>query len=98
VATAIGTGRIHVLTASATPTAREHGRIAYDRLRPKRHLLLGLQNGIPSRDYLRRVLSVLKPETFQTCLQSLMMTLVSEGDDVRPTIAIDGKVKRRSCG
>ena len=58
--------------------------------------LLSLQNGIPSRDCIRRVLSALKPEAFQTCFQSWMMSLVSEDEEARPTIAIDGKTMRRS--
>ena len=32
--------------------------------------LLALPNGIPSRDCIRRVLSALKPEAFQTCLSA----------------------------
>jgi len=31
--------------------------------------VLALPHGIPSRDCIRRVLSVLKPEAFQTCFQ-----------------------------
>jgi len=58
--------------------------------------LLALQNGIPSRDCIRRVLSALKPEAFQTCFQSWMMSLVSKDEETRPTIAIDGKTMRRS--
>ena len=42
--------------------------------------LLSLQNGIPSRDCIRRVLSALKPEAFQTCFQSWMMSLVSKDE------------------
>ena len=58
--------------------------------------LLALPNGIPSRDCIRRVLSALKPEAFQSCFQSWMMSLVGEVEDTRPTIAIDGKTMRRS--
>lgn len=58
--------------------------------------LLALQNGIPSRDCIRRVLSALKPEAFQACFQSWMISLVSEVEEIRPTIAIDGKTMRRS--
>ena len=32
--------------------------------------VLALPNGIPSRDCIRRILSALKPEAFQTCFQS----------------------------
>jgi len=58
--------------------------------------VLALPNGIPSRDCIRRVLSALKPEAFQTCFQSWIASLVSVGEDIRPTIAIDGKTLRRS--
>jgi len=58
--------------------------------------VLALPNGIPSRDCIRRVLSTLKPEAFQTCFQSWIATLVSEDADTRPTIASDGKTLRRS--
>jgi len=58
--------------------------------------LLALPNGIPSRDCIRRVLSALKPEAFQTCFQSWIASLMSEDEDTRPTIAIDGKTMRRS--
>ncbi len=58
--------------------------------------LLALPNGIPSRDCIRRVLSTLQPEAFQTCFQSWIASLMSEDDSIRPTIAIDGKTMRRS--
>lgn len=58
--------------------------------------VLALPNGVPSRDCIRRVLSTIKPEAFQTCFQSWIASLVSEDEDTRPTIAIDGKTMRRS--
>ena len=58
--------------------------------------LLALPNGIPSRDCIRRVLSALKPQAFQTCFQSWIASLVCQDEDARPTIAIDGKTMRRS--
>jgi predicted transposase YbfD/YdcC len=58
--------------------------------------LLALPNGIPSRDCIRRILSALKPEAFQNCFQSWIVSLVNEDEDTRPTIAIDGKSMRRS--
>jgi predicted transposase YbfD/YdcC len=58
--------------------------------------VLALPQGIPSRDCIRRVLSTLKPEAFQTCFQSWMTSLVNEEDDIGRTIAIDGKTLRRS--
>ena len=58
--------------------------------------LLELPNGIPSRDCIRRVLSTLKPEAFQECFQSWIASLIGEGVEGRPVIAIDGKTARRS--
>ena len=59
--------------------------------------LLALPNGIPSRDCIRRVLSALKPEAFQTCFQRwIAACLVDTETHSRPTIAIDGKTMRRS--
>ena len=59
--------------------------------------LLAWPNGIPSRDCIRRVLSALKPEAFQTCFQSwITACLVDCEMDSQPTIAIDGKTMRRS--
>lgn len=58
--------------------------------------LLELPNGIPSRDCIRRVLSLLKPEAFQQCFQSWIASLVGERVEDGPLIAIDGKAARRS--
>jgi predicted transposase YbfD/YdcC len=58
--------------------------------------VLTLPHGIPSRDCIRRVLTTLKPETFQTCFQSWIARLVNGEDDASPIIAIDGKTLRRS--
>lgn len=59
--------------------------------------VLALPNGIPSRDCIRRVLSALQPEAFQTCFQQWIAAARLENtDDGRPTIAIDGKTARRS--
>jgi len=58
--------------------------------------LLELPHGIPSRDCLRRVLSTLQPQAFQECFQSWIASLMSESEDGRPVIAIDGKTVRRS--
>ena len=59
--------------------------------------VLALTNGIPSRDCIRRILSTLRPEAFQTCFQSwIAACLADEDPDARPTIAIDGKTLRRS--
>jgi hypothetical protein len=53
---------------------------------------LELPNGIPSRDCLRRVLSALKPEAFQECLQKwIAECLIGTSEGSHRTIAIDGK-------
>jgi len=57
---------------------------------------LTLPHGIPSRDCIRRVLTALKPEAFQACFQSWTACLMNEDENLRPTIAIDGKTMRRS--
>ena len=58
---------------------------------------LALPHGIPSRDCIRRILSALKPEAFQTCFQSwIAACLVDSEMDSQPTIAIDGKTLRGS--
>jgi len=58
--------------------------------------VLALPNGIPSRDCIRRILSALRPEVFQTCFQSWIAACLNEDGDAGPTIAIDGKTMRRS--
>lgn len=58
--------------------------------------LLELPHGIPSRDCIRRVLSLLKPEAFQQCFQSWIASLVAERAEGETLIAIDGKTARRS--
>jgi len=58
--------------------------------------LLTLPNGIPSRDCIRRVLTTLKPEAFQSCFESWIASLMSEHSGERGIIAIDGKTLRRS--
>jgi predicted transposase YbfD/YdcC len=57
---------------------------------------LGLPNGLPSRDCIRRVLTALKPEAFQECFASWIASLVQDGGSDRPLVAIDGKTLRRS--
>jgi len=56
---------------------------------------LELPAGLPSRDCLRRVLSLLHPEAFQRCFQEWIAASVTSDDGVRH-IAIDGKTLRRS--
>lgn len=58
---------------------------------------LELPAGIPSRDCLRRILSLLKPEAFQQCFQEWVAAcLTADDDDGVRHIAIDGKTLRRS--
>jgi predicted transposase YbfD/YdcC len=72
--------------------------------RSKREFLatfLELPAGLPSRDCLRRVLSLLKPEAFQQCFQEWVAACLTANDDADAKtgvqhIAIDGKTLRRS--
>lgn len=58
---------------------------------------LPLPHGVPSRDCIRRVLMLLRPEAFQRCFQD-WITRAIRTDDAGPgrLIAIDGKTCRRS--
>ena len=59
--------------------------------------VLALPGGIPSRDCIRRILSALRPEAFQTRFQSwIAACLADEDGSAGSTIAIDGKTLRRS--
>ena len=66
---------------------------------------LPLPNGVPCKDVFRSVLSLLKPETFQTCFVTWLKSLranaeakaAAEGKPIdKPIFAIDGKTSRRS--
>lgn len=66
---------------------------------------LPLPHGIPCKDVFRSVLSLLKPEAFQTCFAAWLTSLraaaeanaAAEGNAVdKPIFAIDGKTSRRS--
>jgi predicted transposase YbfD/YdcC len=61
---------------------------------------LELPNGLPSRDCLRRVLSLLKPEACQRCFQEWLAAGIAADDDGAAAgvrhVAIDGKTLRRS--
>lgn len=61
---------------------------------------LDLPNGIACKDVFRRVLSLLKPDTFQRCFASWLQALrenAAEAADVdKPVFAVDGKTARRS--
>ena len=58
---------------------------------------LALPNGIPSRDCIRRLLIVLKPEAFQRCFQAWISdTIAADASSADRLVAIDGKACRRS--
>ena len=58
---------------------------------------LALPHGIPSRDCLRRLLMVLKPEAFQKCFEEWIASGVeADATGQRRLVAIDGKCCRRS--
>ena len=58
---------------------------------------LSLPNGVPSRDCIRRLLMLLRPQAFQKCFQAWIAGSI-QTDDRGPArlIAIDGKSCRRS--
>ena len=52
---------------------------------------LEVPNGIPSRDCIRRILSLLKPEAFQKCFREwIVACLLGDANGSHRTIAIDG--------
>src|SRR3954471_16101600 len=56
---------------------------------------LALPNGIPSRDCIRRLLMVLKPEAFQRCfLAWIRDTIPTDVNNLDRLVAIDGKACR----
>jgi predicted transposase YbfD/YdcC len=66
---------------------------------------LSLPHGVPCKDVFRSVLSLLKPEAFQTCFAAWLSSLrdtaeaksAAEGNPIdKPIFAIDGKTSRRS--
>jgi predicted transposase YbfD/YdcC len=58
---------------------------------------LALPHGIPSRDCIRRLLMVLKPEAFQRCFQAWIRdTIPTDAHDPDRLVAIDGKACRGS--
>ena len=58
---------------------------------------LTLPHGIPSRDCLRRLLMILKPEAFQKCFEEWIASGVeADSTGQRRLVAIDGKCCRRS--
>jgi len=60
-------------------------------------LHLALPNDIPSRDCIRRLLIVLKPEAFQRCFQAWIAdAILIDSDNQGRLVAIDGKTCRGS--
>ena len=58
---------------------------------------LPLVNGIPSRDCIRRLLIVLKPEAFQQCFRTWIASAIIPADpNAKQIVAIDGKTCRGS--
>jgi predicted transposase YbfD/YdcC len=58
---------------------------------------LALPNGIPSRDCIRRLLVVLKPDAFQRCFQAWITDAIPINDTMpKRLVAIDGKTCRGS--
>jgi predicted transposase YbfD/YdcC len=58
---------------------------------------LALPNGIPSRDCIRRLLMVLKPEAFQRCFRAWIADAIAiDADRLARLVAIDGKACRGS--
>jgi len=64
-----------------------------------------LPHGVPCKDVFRSVLSLLKPEAFQTCFAAWLSSLrdrataraAEEGQTIaKPILAVDGKTSRRS--
>jgi predicted transposase YbfD/YdcC len=62
--------------------------------------VLELPNGIPRKDVFRRVLSLLKPDTFQRCFGGWLQALREQAAEAtgvdQPIFAVDGKTARRS--
>jgi predicted transposase YbfD/YdcC len=62
--------------------------------------VLNLPNGIPRKDVFRRVLSLLKPDTFQICFANWLRALRAKAAEAtgveKPVLAVDGKTARRS--
>jgi hypothetical protein len=62
--------------------------------------VLELPNGIPRKDVFRRVLCLLKPETFQRCFVNWLQALREQAAETtgvdKPIFAVDGKTSRRS--
>ena len=86
-----------VLAGASGPTGIARWAVIKEEMLTK---LLPLPNGVPRKDVFRRVLSALRPETFQVCfanwLQSLRAAAATATGIDRPVFAVDGKTLRRS--
>lgn len=86
-----------VIAMADGPTSIAEWAVANERWL-KRHL--ALPNGIPRKDTYRRVLSLLRPDTFQQCFSqwvtSLTNSAVPSDNERRRHVSIDGKTLRRS--
>lgn len=61
--------------------------------------VLDLPNGIPRKDVFRRVLALLRPDTFQGCFVTWLESLRAKAAEAtgvkQPVLAVDGKTARR---
>lgn len=86
-----------VLAGCNGPTA-----IAQWAVEKKEFLLavLDLPHGLPSRDVIRRVLALVRPQAFQACFTEWLQTLrdraAAATPDAQPIFNVDGKAHRRS--
>ena len=91
---------IVVITVSAIICGCDGPTAIHRRARHRQSWLaqfLALPNGIPSRDWIRRLLIVLNPEAFQRCFRAwISETIQAEVNDPDRLVAIDGKTCRRS--
>jgi predicted transposase YbfD/YdcC len=86
-----------VLAGAGGPTAIAQWAAMKEELLRK---WLPLPHGVPRKDVFRRVLMMLKPDTFQACfagwLQSLRAAAAQAAGASQPVLAVDGKTLRRS--
>ncbi len=57
---------------------------------------ISLENGIPSRSTMWRILKAIDPKQFSKCFVNWTKQLTVFSEDVKPTVAIDGKAMRGS--
>ena len=66
--------------------------------------LMSLENGVPRKDVLRRILTAFKPEVFQQCFNHWIQAVYQRAEQAadpatareRPLLPVDGKTARRS--